>query len=151
MMASDHQTMILYDPKKYFDHKDLDVINKTTQKPVKILSNYIKKFGQEESSVRQEDGLLRQEECHLGQEECLLGQEERGLGQEESRLGQEECVLGQEGCLLGKEECLLGQEECLLGQEQGTIVIVSHHQIMILYDQITSSDHQELDFINENG
>jgi len=45
---------------------------------------------------------------------------------------------------------LLGQEECLVGQEQGTIVMVSDHQIMILYDQITYLDHQELDFINEN-
>ena len=65
-------------------------------------------------------------------------------------LGQEEYGLGQEECVLGQEECLLGQEVYLVGQEQRTIVTVSDHQIMILYDQKTSLDHQELDFINEN-
>ena len=74
----------------------------------------------------------------------LPSQEECGLGQEESVLGQEECVLGQ-------EECLLGQEECLLGQEQRTVLMVSDHRIMILYDQKPYLDHQELDFINENA
>ena len=66
-------------------------------------------------------------------------------------IGQEECLLGKEECLVGKEECLVGKEECLVGQEQGTIVIVSDHQIMILYDQIASLDHQELDFHYENA
>ena len=72
------------------------------------------------------------------------------IGQEECVLGQEECLLGQEECPLGQEACLPGQEECLVGQEQRTIVIVSHHQIMILYDQYTSLDHQGLDFHNEH-
>ena len=53
--------------------------------------------------------------------------------------------------VIGKEECLVGKEECLIGQEQGTIVIVSDHQIMMLYDQIASLDHQELNFHYENA
>ena len=60
-------------------------------------------------------------------------------------------IIGQQECLLGQEECLVGQEECLVGQEQRTIVMVSDHQIMILYDQIASLDHQELDFHYENA
>ena len=63
----------------------------------------------------------------IGQEECLVGKEECLVGQEEHLVGQEECLLGQ-------EECLLGQEEGLVGQEQRTILMVSDHQIMILYD-----------------
>ena len=58
---------------------------------------------------------------------------------------------GQEECVLGQEECLLGQEECLLCQEQRTVLMVSDHRIMILYDQKPYLDHQELDFINENA
>ena len=73
------------------------------------------------------------------------------IGQEECLLGKEECLVGKEECLVGKEECLVGKEECLVGQEQGTIVIVSDHQIMILYDQIASLDHQELDFRYDNA
>ena len=61
------------------------------------------------------------EECLVSKEKCLVGQEEY--------------VVGQEECLAGQEECLLGQEEGLVGQEQRTIVMVSDHQIMILYDQ----------------
>ena len=53
--------------------------------------------------------------------------------------------------LPGQEECLLGQEECLLGQEQRTVLMVSDHRIMILYDQKPYLDHQEFDFINENA
>ena len=53
--------------------------------------------------------------------------------------------------LPGQEECLLGQEECLLCQEQRTVLMVSDHRIMILYDQKPYLDYQELDFINENA
>ena len=81
----------------------------------------------------------------------LPGQEECVLGQEECVLGQEECLPGQEECVLGQEECLLGQEECLLCQEQRTVLMVSDHRIMILYDQKPYLDHQEFDFINENA
>ena len=65
-------------------------------------------------------------------------------------IGQQECLVGQEECVLGQEECLVDQEEGLVGRQQGTIVMISDHQIMILYDQKACLDHQELDFINEN-
>ena len=65
-------------------------------------------------------------------------------------LAKKNVLFGQEECLLGQEECLLGPEEGLVGQEQRTILMVSDHQIMILHDQKTSLDHQELDFINDN-
>ena len=43
------------------------------------------------------------------------------------------------------------QEEGLVGRQQGTIVMISDHQIMILCDHKTSLDHQELDSNNENA
>ena len=63
----------------------------------------------------------------------------------------EECLVGQEEYLAHQEECLVGQEECLVGREQRTIVMISDHQIMILYDQKWCLDHQKLDFMNENA
>ena len=90
------------------------------------------------------------EECFVGQGKCLVGQEEYLVGQEECLAGQEECILGRKEGPASQEECLLGREEGLVGQEQRTILMVSDHQVMILYNLKTSLDHQELDFINEN-